>query len=358
MENDLPTHEVQSCRKLDFEGVDSQEINENALPLCITDGNQGNQIFLPLAIPNNLVPKLGMEFDTEVEARNFYQKYAKASGFGTRLSKGHKDKNSDMMLDRVFCCSREGKRPKDKRNMIVKCPRPETRCDCGAMMKISCRQAGKYRVVQFVAQHNHELSTPSKTHLFRSHRHMTMAHEAEIDMEMESKAKLSFRYKELSYLYMQLMTKACECDETYKIAKDGFWKMLEQMDACCQGKKKMKEVCIEERKSVYQDVDTHAAKIDCSKIKGIKVKEKVTYKSSKRPRSALEMATKKRKYKVKEKSSSKRLQTLDPNFYQGYDLMSSSSITQQHASISFVQAQELENNDDSDQQVVENGKIE
>ena len=49
-------------------------------------------------------------------------------------------------------------------------------------MKINCRQARKYRVVQFVAQHNHELSTPSKTHIFRSHRHMTMAHEVEIDM--------------------------------------------------------------------------------------------------------------------------------------------------------------------------------
>ncbi|XP_071928163.1 protein FAR1-RELATED SEQUENCE 5-like [Coffea arabica] len=159
-----------------------QEINDNALPLCITDSNQGNQIFLHLAIPDDLVPKLGMEFDTEVAARNFYQKYAKASGFGTRLSKGRKDKNSDMMLDRVFCCSREGKRPRDKCNMILKCPRPETRCDCGARMKISCRQAEKYYVVQFVTEHNHELSTLSKTHLFKSHRHMIIAHEAETDM--------------------------------------------------------------------------------------------------------------------------------------------------------------------------------
>ena len=104
------------------------------------------------------------------------------------------------------------------------------------------------------------------------------------------------------------MTKASECDEAYQIAKDGFWKMSEQMDACCQGKKKMKEVRIEEHCSVYQDVDTNPSEIAYNKIKGIKVKEKVTYKSSKRPRSALEMATKKRKYKVKEKSSSKKLQ--------------------------------------------------
>ncbi|XP_027071125.2 protein FAR-RED IMPAIRED RESPONSE 1-like [Coffea arabica] len=793
MENDLPIHEVQSCRKLDFEDVDLQEINDNALPLCITDGNRRNQIFLPLAIPDDLVPKLDMEFDTEVAAKNFYQKYAKASGFGTRLSKGHKDKNSDLMLDRVFCCSREGKKPKDKRNMIVKCPRPETRCDCSARMKISCRQGEKYRVVQFVAEHNHELSTPSKTHLFRSHRHLTMAHEAEIYMarscgitpkqsielmskqvggrenlgfirddlknylrskrsipmmqgdtggvleylqgmqledpnffyaiqvdeddlitnifwadakmrtdfahfgdvvcfdttyrkhkdgrpialfvgvnhhkqttvfgaallydetiltfewlfdtfakammgkiprtiltdqdgrmatalasqwpttyhrlciwhiyqnaathladvfkdfqnfstdfshciydyeneddffegwsemlktyglednkwlkkmfdikekwalvygretfcadmtttqrsesmnsvikkyvsykhglleffehfqrllddrrynesvadfkgnqstpamtfpcrilqhaasvythevyekfkeelckgidckwevdgdlgnqmsyrvtphgktshhlvtydsstnsiccsckkfefagflcshalkilmtlnivtipdayilkrwtkaakignvhvssesspEMELKAKLSFRYKELSYLYMQLMTKASECDEAYQIAKDGFWKMLEQMDACCQGKKKMKEVRIEEHCSVYQDVDTNPSEIAYNKIKGIKVKEKVTYKSSKRPRSALEMATKKRKYKVKEKFSSKRLQELGNNVVNSS--MDSATIQGFAPELPPQQGQELGNNDDSDQQV-------
>ena len=131
---------------------------------------------------------------------------------------------------------------------------------------------------------------------------------SESSPEMELKAKLSFRYKELSYLYMQLMTKASECDEAYQIAKDGFWKMSEQMDACCQGKKKMKEVRIEENCSAYQDVDTNPSEVAYNKIKGIKVKEKVTYKSSKRPRSALEMATKKRKYKVKEKSSSKKLQ--------------------------------------------------
>ncbi|XP_027067533.1 protein FAR1-RELATED SEQUENCE 5-like [Coffea arabica] len=182
MENDLPIHEIQSCCKLDFEDVDLEEINDNALPLCITDGSQGNQNFLPLAIPDELILKFGMEFDIEVATRYFYQKYAKASGFGTRLSKGHKDKNSDMMLDKVFCCSREGKRPKDKRNMSVKCPHPETRCDCSARMKINCRQAGKYRVVQFIAEHNHELSTPSKTHLFKSHKHMTIAHKAEIEM--------------------------------------------------------------------------------------------------------------------------------------------------------------------------------
>lgn len=39
----------------------------------------------------------------------------------------------------------------------------------------------KFEIVQFYANHN-ELSSPSKTHLFRSFRKVTNAQEAEIDM--------------------------------------------------------------------------------------------------------------------------------------------------------------------------------
>ncbi|XP_027124261.1 protein FAR-RED IMPAIRED RESPONSE 1-like [Coffea arabica] len=136
---------------------------------------------------------------------------------------------------------------------------------------------------------------------------------------------------------------------SYQIAKDGFWKMSEQIDACCQGKKKMKEVRIEENCSAYQDVDTNPSEIAYNKIKGIKVKEKVTYKSSKRPRSALEMATKKRKYKVKEKFSSKRLQEFGNNVV--YSSMDSATIQGFVRELPPQQTQELGKNDDSDQQV-------
>ncbi|KAL3520271.1 hypothetical protein ACH5RR_018420 [Cinchona calisaya] len=89
-----------------------------------------------------------MEFDTEAVAKEYYEAYAKVAGLGARLSKAHTDQNSWMLLDRVFCSSRERKRHKDKCNVNVKCPRPETRCECAGRMKISCRQNGKYHMVK------------------------------------------------------------------------------------------------------------------------------------------------------------------------------------------------------------------
>ncbi|KAL3511140.1 hypothetical protein ACH5RR_030541 [Cinchona calisaya] len=99
-------------------------------------------------------------------------------GFGARMSKSHKDKTGKV-LDRTFVCTREGKRAKDKRDLKVRAPRAETRCNCPAVMKVNCRLTGRYRVIRFVAEHNHELSDPSMIHMFRAHRKMTDNQEAE-----------------------------------------------------------------------------------------------------------------------------------------------------------------------------------
>ncbi|XP_074296974.1 protein FAR1-RELATED SEQUENCE 5-like [Silene latifolia] len=110
-------------------------------------------------------PEIGMEFDTEeqfVKAR-----FHSANG---------------KVLDRLFVYSREGKRGQDKRDDAYKSHRPESRCLCPAKIKISCHQTGKYKIVKFNAEHNQNLATPSKAHLFRSHRKMTMEQAAEIDM--------------------------------------------------------------------------------------------------------------------------------------------------------------------------------
>ncbi|XP_042388073.1 protein FAR1-RELATED SEQUENCE 5-like [Zingiber officinale] len=77
-----------------------------------------------------------------------------------------------------------GKRGKDKRDVYVKSHRPETRFGCEAKMKISCRKNGKLSVEQFVKEHNHYLSSPNKTHLYRSHRNISSS--AAIQIEMAS----------------------------------------------------------------------------------------------------------------------------------------------------------------------------
>ncbi|KAG6405829.1 hypothetical protein SASPL_133423 [Salvia splendens] len=69
-----------------------------------------------------------MEFETEVEAYDFYMKYAKATGFGTRKKSAHKDPITGKLLDISFCCCKEGFRATDSRAVTVKGPRSEIRC--------------------------------------------------------------------------------------------------------------------------------------------------------------------------------------------------------------------------------------
>lgn len=62
-------------------------------------------------------------------------------------------------------------------------------------------------------------------------------------VEEDPKARMSSRYKELSYLYMQMVTKAAETEEGYKIAKTSFSKMSKQLDACSERKKNQELLC-------------------------------------------------------------------------------------------------------------------
>ncbi|XP_062085665.1 protein FAR1-RELATED SEQUENCE 5-like [Humulus lupulus] len=134
------------------------------------------------SIPNEEIPNVSMEFETEEQAYNFYNVYAYKVGFSIRRSKGHKDNKDGKVKDRTFCCSCEGFRKKDKRYDNVKCHRAETRFDCLARMKIKFHQFGNYQVVEFYAEHTHMTSSPSKSHLHRSQRRITPAQASEIEL--------------------------------------------------------------------------------------------------------------------------------------------------------------------------------
>nr|KYP45326.1 Protein FAR1-RELATED SEQUENCE 5 [Cajanus cajan] len=136
-------------------------------------------------IPSQFISKVGIEFETEDAAYNFYNDYAYRVGFSVRISKGHKDKYGKI-VNRVFCCSCEGYRGKDKREDNVKNPRPQSRFGCLAKMKVNNRLTGKYRVTEFIAEHAHETTTPSKSHFLRSQRKMTIPQVAEVHLADDS----------------------------------------------------------------------------------------------------------------------------------------------------------------------------
>lgn len=85
------------CRKLEFEVDDElrhssiKEQEEHQL----VDGLENNDDSKSLVhnnISHELIPYIGMDFESKEEAFDFYNRYAKEVGFSIRKHKGHPDK--------------------------------------------------------------------------------------------------------------------------------------------------------------------------------------------------------------------------------------------------------------------------
>ncbi|KAL7229944.1 hypothetical protein ACSBR2_008483 [Camellia fascicularis] len=108
----------------------------------------------------------------------------------------------------------------------------------------------------------------------------------------DPKAMIGRQYKELCRLCTQLATRATKMEKTYKIALDGLNKILEEVNASLRGVV-IKKTCLRTshaNNNLFKQNETI-----CVDGIAIKVKERTNSKSSKRPKSALERATKKKK---------------------------------------------------------------
>ncbi|GAU26907.1 hypothetical protein TSUD_03100 [Trifolium subterraneum] len=135
----------------------------------------------------NSEPHLEMKFESEASAYDFYNSYSKRIGFGIRREYANKNRVDGILTSRRFTCFKEGIRSVDKRYDSIAEPRAETRTGCQARMAISLdRKIGKYKVVDFIVQHNHPLQPSEHVHMIRSHRRISEAQASQIVLGDES----------------------------------------------------------------------------------------------------------------------------------------------------------------------------
>ena len=76
----------QLVQKLNFEDEDSPlEIVKQLEPISIDSNDK-----IHANVEEEVTPKLGIEFETEQDAYDFYNSYAHVAGFSIKRSKGHK----------------------------------------------------------------------------------------------------------------------------------------------------------------------------------------------------------------------------------------------------------------------------
>ncbi|KAK0591114.1 hypothetical protein LWI29_035745 [Acer saccharum] len=106
-----------------------------------------------------------MEFDYEETTYKFYNEYAEKMGLSIRKEVVVKNKCIGEVTSRIFVCSKEGFRSKDKRDSLPKHPRAETMAGCDARLSIKLNRCGnKFIVNHFEEVHNHALVTQDCAH--------------------------------------------------------------------------------------------------------------------------------------------------------------------------------------------------
>ncbi|XP_042388074.1 uncharacterized protein LOC121980182 [Zingiber officinale] len=121
---------------------------------------------------------------------------------------------------------------------------------------------------------------------------------------LDPKTCNSMRYKELSGLYVQLVTKAAEREDTYKVVKDGLLSMFQMVDERLQVNEPTSQHSIER--------EFESGEGNSLGVKGIKTKKKPV--SGKRLKSGLDKISKKRKAARKNNQTSTILKAREDHY--------------------------------------------
>ncbi|KAH7836422.1 hypothetical protein Vadar_001087 [Vaccinium darrowii] len=102
-------------------------------------------------------PYVGLEFNTEDEARKFYFDYARRIGFVVRMMQRRISETDKKVIARRLGCNKQGYSPNYGTIGPDNKPRPSAREGCRATILVKLEKSGKWVVSRFEKEHNHPL---------------------------------------------------------------------------------------------------------------------------------------------------------------------------------------------------------
>ncbi|KAL2238483.1 UNVERIFIED_CONTAM: Protein FAR1-RELATED SEQUENCE 5 [Sesamum indicum] len=106
-----------------------------------------------------LEPYVGMEFESEDDAKRFYNDYARKVGFVMRIMQRRRSEVDGKTLARRLGCNKQGVSPSPKGKVgQEKKPQPNAREGCKATLMFKLEKSGRWVVTRFIKEHNHPLN--------------------------------------------------------------------------------------------------------------------------------------------------------------------------------------------------------
>ena len=131
----------------------------------------------------DLNPKVGMEFNISKDAWEFWLKYGRQMGFDVRKHYINKSKKDGKITSRGFVCAKQDIRGSKKEDMIRTRNRDDTRTNCPVKLYVSLvRETGKYKVTNFIEEHNHTPHLSETVYTMRSQRKISEVHAGLIEL--------------------------------------------------------------------------------------------------------------------------------------------------------------------------------
>lgn len=145
-------------------------------------------------------PYVGMEFESEDAARNFYTEYARKSGFVVRVMQRRRSEIDGRTLARRLGCNKQGFSPNHKGTFgSDKRVRPSAREGCKATILVKMEKSEKWVVTRFVKDHNHPLLVPA-TALSNVGDKDKKIEELTLELQRQDQLCAAYRQKLLNFL--------------------------------------------------------------------------------------------------------------------------------------------------------------
>ncbi|KAK1372264.1 hypothetical protein POM88_028457 [Heracleum sosnowskyi] len=182
----------------------------------------------------DVVPCVGMLFDTLDEAEKFYRDYGRNIGFDIIIRNTHRHTRSHDPSSRMFICKKGGRLAPESHGKGKRIRDVIPRTDCRVRMCVAHQvKMNKWKITSIKLKHNHAMVTPDKTRFFRRPHNIDPITRSLIELFNKSGIKTTKIMRLLSASSGGVQNLGFSNQDTHNVIRDIRRRVFDEGDAKC-----------------------------------------------------------------------------------------------------------------------------